>query len=456
MADSGIQFPNDFLWGAATSSYQVEGRGDGRGESIWDVFCRTPGRVYANHNGDVACDQYHRYQEDVRLMHDIGIQAYRFSIAWPRIQPTGQGAVNQKGIDYYRRLAEELLAHNITPVATLYHWDLPAALQDQGGWTERDIVYRFQEYSEICFKQLSDVVSMWITLNEPWCVAALGYGMGQHAPGHRSVPEMVRAIHHLNMAHGLAVQCARGYGEPSVGTTLNIGVPRPATRRPEDVAHADRCADDARMYLWPLFGRGYPQRYVDHLEQQGAPLPLKAGDMEQIAQPLDFLGFNYYMEFVVAHTPPVNTTSAPTHHHAPPSYDPHFQPRWEDTTDMGWNITPTGFYRHLRWIRDEVGDIPLYITENGCAAPDIPTADKRVHDVMRINYLRSHLQQLSRAHADGINVRGYFVWSLLDNFEWGFGYSKRFGIIYCDYTTLERIPKDSYYFYRDCIAGYAE
>ena len=447
-----MNMSKDFLWGVATSSYQVEGAShlDGRGESIWDLFCRTPGKVYNNHNGDVSCDQYHRYPEDIALMHDIGIQAYRFSLSWPRIQPSGSGAANPKGLDYYKRLIDCLLQHNIMPVITLYHWDLPAPLQESGGWAHRDTAYRFREYSEICFKHFAAVVPMWITLNEPFCVAYLGYCTGDHAPGHTSVPEMVAAIHHLNVAHGLAVEAYRGYGAHKIGITLNLAVVRPATNRPKDIEKANRLNDYTRMYLWPLFGKGYPEHYVEYARtKHNAPLPIADNDMAQIAQKIDFLGFNYYFEQITSAT-------APEHEQNIDVWRPHWQSSWEATTEMGWPITPTGLYRHLQWIKNEIGDIPIYITENGCATPDTVSADGRVHDSDRINYIRTHLQQLARAQADGIQVAGYFLWSFIDNFEWGYGYTKRFGIVYCNYATLARIPKDSYYFYRDCIAGYVE
>ena len=440
-----MHFDTDFLWGLATSSYQVEGAAqvDGRGVSIWDTFCRTPGKVYANHNGDVACDQYHRYASDVALMSDIDIRAYRFSIAWPRILPTGSGAVNRKGIDYYRRLAEKLREHAIIPVATLYHWDLPQVLQDAGGWPSRETALRFGDYAEICFRELGDCITHWITINEPWCVAVLGHLQGHHAPGHTSVAETVATIHHLNMAHGIAVSALRATASGEIGTALNCGVVRPATRREADIEAADQSNDETRMYLWPLFGKGYPQRRVEALERAGAPIPLQDGDLEQIAQPIDFVGLNYYMEF--------NTKQADT-----PDEPFNQQPQWERQTAMGWHITPRGIYRHLQWLRAEIGDIPLYITENGCAVDDRLTADGKVHDHERIAFLRAHLHACSDAIADGINLRGYFLWSLIDNLEWGFGYTKRFGIVYCDYQTLARYPKDSYYFYRDVIAGYIE
>lgn len=440
-----MKFPKDFLWGAATASYQVEGatHEDGRGESIWDSFCRTPGKVYNNNNGDVACDQYHRYEEDVEIMHRIGIQAYRFSIAWPRIQPTGSGKKNQKGIDYYLRLSEALIKRGIQPVATLYHWDLPQPLQDGGGWAARDTAYRYQDYAQICFSALSDVIPMWITLNEPLCSALFGYLLGNHAPGHTDLAEMARAVHHLNLGHGLAVEAYRAIGSGQIGTALNLGLLRPATNRPADRAAADLATDESRLYLWPLFGKGYPSRRARRLAEQNAPLPIQNGDLQQIAQPIDFLGFNYYCQLV---------TAAPADQRNPFNA----QPQWEEKSDMGWAISPIGLSRHLHWIKEEIGDIPIYITENGCAVDDHVTYQKEIIDTQRIKYLHAHLSTCADALAAGINLKGYFVWSLLDNFEWGFGYTKRFGIVYVDYRTLKRIPKNSYYFYRDCIAGFVE
>ena len=456
---------NSFLWGVATASYQVEGAVDagGRGKSIWDTFCKTPGKVYANHNGDVACDQYHRYPEDIALMADIGVQAYRFSIAWPRILPTGSGAANQKGLDYYRRLAEGLRGRGVRPVATLYHWDLPQTLQDTGGgWVNRDTALRFADYAEICARALGDVIDMWITLNEPWCVAVMGHLLGYHAPGHTDAQETATVVHHLNLAHGLGVSALRAHGgaDVQIGTTLNLAVTRPATRREEDIEASDIANDDARMYLWPLFGKGYPQREIDMLGERGITLPVVDGDMEKIAQPIDFLGLNYYMEFAkgavrpdAPKTPGQNTDA---HESEIGTLMLDNMPQWEPVTDMGWHITPGGVLRHLRWIKAEIGDIPMYITENGLATQDTLGTDGRVHDPERIAFLRSHLRACRQAIDEGINLRGYFLWSLIDNFEWGFGYTKRFGIVYCDYTTLARYPKDSYYFYRDVIAGYVE
>ncbi len=467
-------FPKDFLWGTATASYQVEGAAqlDGRGLSIWDWFCRQPGQVYNGHNGDIACDQYHRYAEDIQLMSRINVGAYRFSLAWPRIMPEGKGSINQRGLDYYRRLCETLLKENIRPCATLYHWDLPYPLYEAGGgWPARDTAFRFRDYAVVCFEALAQYIPTWFTVNEPFCSAELGYLYGMHAPGHQSLAETSAAIHHLNLAHGLAVQCFREGGyqkeKKEIGAVLNVGVIRPSTSSPKDREAADIMNDGSRMYLWPLFGRGYPKRRLQQLEAQRAPLPIQEGDIAQIAQPIDFLGFNYYCEFNVAYQQALpaseaDSISSTAHQSFPvqPSWESEiamrFQPSWEEHTAMGWPVVPQGIYRHLQWIKNEIGNIPIYITECGCAQKDHLTSKKQIHDSGRISYLQRHLAQCRRALEDGINLKGFFVWSLIDNFEWGFGYTKRFGIVYCDYQSLARYPKDSYYFYRDAIAGYVD
>ena len=469
--ENSASFPKDFLWGTATASYQVEGATqlDERGTSIWDWYCRQPGRVYSGHNGDVACDQYHRYEEDVQLMSRINIDAYRFSLAWPRIMPEGKGKVNQKGLDYYRRLCEALLKNDIRPCATLYHWDLPYSLYEAGGgWPARDTAFRFRDYAAVCFEALAQYIPMWFTINEPFCVAELGYRYGMQAPGHQSLAESSAAIHHLNLAHGLAVQCFREGGyQKEIGIVLNVGIIRPSTSRPKDKETADIMNDGSRMYLWPLLGKGYPERRLQQLEAQKAPLPIQEGDIEQIAKPIDFLGFNYYFEFNVTHqnAPPTskvgNNSSTTTQLLSIPSIwepDPtiRFQPSWEVHTAMGWPVVPGGLYRHLQWIKNEIGNIPIYITECGCAQDDQLTSEKQIHDSGRISYLQRHLAQCRRALRDGINLRGFFVWSLIDNFEWSHGYTKRFGLVYCDYQNQARYPKDSYYFYRDVIAGYVD
>lgn len=446
-----LDFPENFLWGTATASFQVEGAGreDGRGQSIWDTFCRTPGRVYGGDNGEVSCDQYHRYEEDIALMVAAGIKSYRFSIAWPRIIPDGVGTVNPEGIAYYRRLLAALKAAGIEAMATLYHWDLPQALQDRGGWTSRATAEAFAAYAAVCFREFGGEVRNWVTLNEPWCAAYLGYLSGVHAPGLRDPGAAYRAVHHLNLAHGLAVKAFRDAGSPGaggkgrIGIVWNLSTPRPATSRPEDRWAVERAMDrDTRMFTGPVFGAGYPR---DFLSDEGIELPLQSGDLELIAAKIDFVGINYYMEFPVG-----KDESAPGKARS--------QPFWQDTTDMGWPIVPDGLLRQLRWIAAESGGLPLYVTENGCAERDVPVLDqegrRRVHDVRRVDYLRSHLAACSRAIAEGIPLAGYFVWSFIDNFEWSYGYSKRFGIVYCDYANLERVPKDSYYFYRDTIAGF--
>lgn len=459
MADR--QFPEGFLWGVAAASYQVEGaaREDGRGESIWDRFSHTPGNVLHGHTGDVSVDQYHRYPEDVALMRDLGVGAYRFSIAWPRIQPDGSGAFNERGFDYYRRLADELHRTGVKAVATLYHWDLPQALEDAGGWPLRDTAYRFADYAAETTRRLADHVDMWTTLNEAWCSSVLGYGYGAHAPGRRDRSAMWAAGHHLLLAHGLAVQAYRAgggarAGAAAIGITHNLETPHAATRREEDRLAADRAMDlRTRFFLDPILGDAYPERHFAAYPE-ATPPPVQPGDMEVIATPIDFLGLNFYAEPTVAAAPvgaedelrdgvrchPEGFRDVPTHH---------------ERTEMDWPVTPRGLYRHLRWVSDRVaGRVPLYITENGIAVHDELTADgTRCHDERRVAYLRDHIAAALDAIADGVDLRGYFVWSLIDNFEWAWGYSKRFGIVYADYVNQRRIPKDSYYYLRGVISG---
>jgi len=455
---SSAEFPAEFLWGVATASYQVEGavNKDGRGQSIWDTFSRTPGKVRHGHTGDVSVDQYHRYPEDVALMRELGVGAYRYSIAWPRVQPDGSGALNPAGFEYYKRLSDELHRQGLKSVATLYHWDLPQALEDAGGWPQRDTAYRFAEYAAACFAELADHVDMWTTLNEPWCSAVLGYDIGEHAPGHTSKSKGWAAGHHLMLGHGLAVQAYRsmagaaGVGQSGdsgrvvapIGVTHNLETPRPATRHPDDVAAADRGADmRTRFFLDPMLGLPYPERHFAAYPEETPP-PVLDGDMEIIATPVDFLGLNYYFEPVVAADPeqPEGFRVVDSHH---------------ETTDMEWPVTPLGLSRHLRWVWNHIGGrYPLYITENGCAMPDELTPDGlRCHDPQRVQYLQEHFSAALDAVEEGIDLRGYFVWSLLDNFEWSLGYTKRFGIVYADYVNQRRVPKDSYYYLREVISG---
>lgn len=445
MFERRLDFPQDFLWGVATASYQVEGAvaEDGRGESIWDRFSHTPGNVIHGHTGDDACDQYHRYEEDVDLMKELGAHSYRFSVAWPRIQPDGKGAWNEKGFDYYKRLSDALVQRGIRPAATLYHWDLPQPLQDAGGWPARDTAYRFAEYAAKVYEKLSDRISMWITLNEPWCSSILSYLIGEHAPGHQDRREAYRAIHHLLLAHGLALKSFREEGYPgSIGITLNLSTPRPATTRPEDVAAADRGADlQSRMFLDPIMRGTYPQRHLDAYPE--VEMPVEPGDMELIRGKNDFLGLNYYTEDVV---------KADEEHPEGFVSVPQYQP----VTEMAWPVTPAGLYRQLHWVAEQTGgDLPLYVTENGCAVDDeLDESGLRCHDPKRIDYLREHFAACKAAIDEGVPLKGYFLWSFLDNFEWAFGYTKRFGVVYTDYVNQRRIPKDSYYFYREVVAGH--
>ncbi len=436
--------PAEFVWGAATASYQVEGAvgEDGRGPSIWDTFCRTPGRVVLGHTGEVTADQYHRYREDITLMRELGLKRYRFSIAWPRVFPTGSGAPNPKGFDYYNRLIDALLAAGIEPVVTLYHWDLPQALEDAGGWPARDSAYRFGEYAELCYRELGDRVSSWITLNEPFCAAILGYLYGVHAPGERDRPAAYRAVHHLLLGHGLALKAFRdGAYRGDIGITLNTQTPRPATQRDEDRAAAERASDlQTHMFLDPLMGGSYPERHLAAYPE--VQMPVERGDMELIGQPIDFLGLNWYFEEVAA---------------ADADHPEGFRlcRQYQETTEMGWPVVAKGFYRHLRWLEGYTTGMPIYVTENGCAAPDELDRDgTRCHDPRRIAYLREHIAALRDAWRDGVNVKGYYVWSFIDNFEWAYGFTKRFGVVYCDYLDQRRVPKDSFYFYRDVVAGH--
>jgi beta-glucosidase len=439
-----LDFPEDFLWGTATASYQVEGAGHegGRSESIWDTFARKPGAVYGGESGEIACDQYHRYQEDIALMAELGFKSYRFSLAWPRIIPEGTGKVNPQGIAYYRGLCEELHRHGIKACATIYHWDLPQSLQDKGGWTERSITEAFTEYAKVCFAELGDLVDQWITINEPYCIAYLGYYLGVHAPGIRDINQAIKAVHHINLAHGLAVKAYRKTGlNAPIGITWNPSTPRPATARREDKKAAETArALETEVFIYPVLGKGYPELVTKKL---GLVIPVKDGDLETIAQKIDFIGVNYYSESPVAFE-----KKEPFKYGTKPS--------WQDTSDMGWPIVPEGLARQLRWLGSISGGLPLYITENGYARQDEVEKDGRVHDRERIAYLKQHLAVCSELIKAGVNLKGYYAWSFMDNFEWAWGYSKRFGIVHVDYITQKRTPKDSAYFFRDLIAGYGE
>jgi beta-glucosidase len=435
------RFPADFRWGAAVSAYQIEGAvaEDGRGESIWDRFSATPGKVVGGDSGAVACDSYHRYREDVRLMKELGLSAYRFSIAWPRILPEGRGRTNAAGLDFYDKQVDELLAAGIEPFVTLYHWDLPQALEDRGGWPVRETAEAFAEYVEVVAGRLGDRVRNWITQCEPWVVAWLGYGTGEHAPGRKSDADALAAAHHVLLSHGLAADVLRREApESRLGITIDLVAFHPLTDSPEDLAALAR--EDGFRNRWildPVLRGRYPD---DMLERFAPMLPaIEDGDLQTISAPLDFLGVNYYTRSVVrsngADGRPVTVTGDDV-----------------ERTEMGWEVYPDGLYELLLRLRAEYDPPPLYVTENGAAFRD-HRVNGSVHDPKRISYVDRHLDAIARAIEDGVPVHGYFLWSLLDNFEWSFGYSRRFGIVYVDYATLERVPKASYAWYRDFIAS---
>jgi len=431
-------FPSTFVWGTATAAYQVEGAAteDGRGESIWDRFSATPGNVANGDTGAIACDTYHRYAEDIRLMRTLGIGAFRLSVAWPRILPEGRGPVNRAGLDFYDRLVDDLLANGLDPYVTLYHWDLPQALEENGGWPVRDTVDAFTEYTEVVVARLGDRVRHWITQNEPWVISWLGYGLGVHAPGRTSDSDALAAGHHILLAHGRAAEVLRREAPDSeVGIAVDLVPMYPFSDTEADIEAAHR--EDGfrnRWFLDAVLGRGYPE---DMLERYAEILPpIADGDLETIAAPLDFLGINYYTRNVVrAGVGEVATEGA-------------------EHTDMGWEVYPDGLRDLLVRLHAEYELPDLYITENGAAFPDSRN-NGTVRDPRRIAYLGGHLDAVASAIADGVPVRGYFLWSLLDNFEWAFGYSRRFGIVYVDFETLERVPKDSFAWYRDFIAAQA-
>jgi len=419
-------FPEDFIWGSATSSFQIEGATDedGRGESIWDRFCEKPGAISDKTNGKVACDHYHRYKDDVALMSELKLSAYRFSIAWPRIFPNGGGAVNSKGLDFYDRLVDELLSANITPFATLYHWDLPQALEAKNGWVNRDTAHYFVDYTHAVVEKLGDRVASWATLNEPFVSASLGYRTGDHAPGRTSLNDSFAAAHHLLLAHGMAMPVIREHAPNSqAGIVLNFTPSFPYSDSEEDIkANEATDAFENRWYVEPIAGKGYPQRGVELLgwEQK----EIQAGDLETIAAPIDFLGVNYYTR----QTRRAGSTPAP---------------QTLPVTDMGWEIYPQGINELLTTLHQRHQFKQYFITENGAAMPDKADASDNVDDQDRIDYIHDHLQQVHLAMSDGVPVKGYFAWSLFDNFEWAFGYSKRFGIVRVNYDTLERTPKAS-------------
>jgi beta-glucosidase len=453
-----LAFPSGFLWGAATASYQIEGAAteDGRTASIWDTFSHTPGKVVGGDTGDVAVDHYHRYREDVALMAELGLTAYRFSVAWPRVQPGGRGGLNPAGIGFYERLVDELLANGIEPWLTLYHWDLPQELEDAGGWPVRDTATRFAEYAALVHDALGDRVQHWTTFNEPWCSAFLGYGSGVHAPGRQHAPDTLLATHHLLLGHGLAVEAMRASRSDSrLAITLNLYAVSPATSSEADADAARRIDGLAnRIFLDPVLLGRYPDDVVEDLAAVSDFSHVRDGDLKTIAAPLDALGINYYSRHVVGapdpEQPPEPYWRSPSCW--PGSEDVRFVMRGVPVTAMDWEIDAPGLVETLKRVHDQYPELPLYITENGSAFHDEVGPDGAVHDPDRVAYFDQHLRACHQAIADGVPLRGYFAWSLVDNFEWAWGYSRRFGMVYVDYQTQRRIPKSSARWYADVIA----
>jgi beta-glucosidase len=445
MTDSihaSMQFPPNFTWGVATSAFQIEGAfdTDGKGPSIWDTFSHKASNIIDGSNGDIACDHYNRYRDDVALMASLGVDAYRFSMAWARVQPTGKGAWNEKGFDFYERLLDALQEKGIAPHLTLYHWDLPQGLQDDGGWMSRDTAHRFADYAHEVARRFGDRLATIATHNEPWCTANLGYGNGQFAPGVSDKKQAIQVSHHLLLSHGLAMRSMRAAivgksAKPELGIVLNQWTADPATDTEADRRLAAlEWANSIAWFMDPIFKRRYPEL---SLQAHGANAPdVHEGDFDIIAQPIDFLGVNYYRrEVLSAEVPPRKPEGG------------------MGFTDMGWEIYPQGLTELLVQLKQEYPDLPpVYITENGMANPDVIVGNE-VNDAVRTEYVRTHLEALKAAMDQGIDVRGYFLWSLMDNFEWNSGYAKRFGIVYVDYATQQRTLKASALWYRDFVAG---
>lgn len=442
-----VRFPSNFLWGSATSAYQVEGSplADGAGASIWQRFAHTPGLIRDGDHGDIACDHYRRYGEDVKLMRELGMSAYRFSVSWSRILPAGTGQVNPAGLDFYDRLVDALLANGIAPLVTLFHWDLPAALEDRGGWLNPDIAHWFAEYAEVMFRTFDGRVTRWATLNEPWVVSDGGYLHGALAPGHRNLFEAPIASHHLLRAHGAAVQAYRAVGKHQIGIVVNLEPQTAASDTPADRAAANRFdAYMNRQYLDPVFLGRYPEEMQEIF---GAAWPhWPAEDLVLIRQPIDFVGINYYTRSVRRHDDKAWPVHAAVVKQPGATY-----------TETSWEVCPAAFTEILIWVKQRYGDPEMYVMENGAAFFDPPTADAgRVRDPLRVSYLHTHLLALRDAISAGVRLRGYMVWSLLDNLEWSLGFSKRFGIVHVDFSTQVRTPKDSARYYARVIASHGD
>ncbi|ACY97307.1 MULTISPECIES: GH1 family beta-glucosidase [Thermomonospora] len=452
-------FPQDFRWGVATSAYQIEGATaeDGRGRSIWDTFCDTPGAVLGGDTAAEAVDHYHRYREDVALMAELGVNAYRFSLSWPRIQPTGTGPAEQRGLDFYRRLVDALLEAGIEPWVTLYHWDLPQALEDRGGWPERDTALRFAEFAALAHQALGDRVKNWLTINEPWCAAYLGYASGEHAPGRREPAAALEAAHHLLLGHGLALEAMRGQrGDTRIGPAVNLYAVSPAGDAPEDIDAARRIDGlQNRFFLDALLLGRYPEDLLADLAPFDFERCVHDGDLKTIAGRNDLLGINYYTRHTVSGRPgeASQAASSPFSSVSPWVGSEHvrFLGRGRPVTGMGWEIDPEGLREVLDQVHRGYPPVPIYITENGAGYEDAPGPDGTVQDTERIAYLEAHLRVCRQAIADGIPLKGYFTWSLMDNFEWAWGYSRRFGLVYVDYATQRRLPKASAAWYSRVI-----
>jgi beta-glucosidase len=458
-----VHFPPGFVWGTATAAYQIEGSvdADGRGVSIWDTFSHASGRTHNGDTGDVACDHYRRVDDDLDLIARLGVGAYRFSVAWPRIQPDGKGPAVQAGLDFYRRLVDGLRARDVTPVVTLYHWDLPQALEDAGGWTERETSSRFAEYAALVAAALGDQVGQWITLNEPWCSAWAGYGQGRHAPGRRDVRAAVAATHHLLLGHGLAVEALRAESNVPVGITLNLAPTRSASVDPADIAATARADGNLnRLFLDPVFRGHYPPDMVEQYPdlRTGSTLVAEA-DAGVISVPLDFLGVNYYSPHLIADPARLGAARAAGYlvrAHTPDAVDDDLGVAAVGRPDvartgMDWEIEPGALSELLGWVHEGYFQGPIYVTENGAAFCDYVAPDGAVRDPERIAYLDGHVRAVHDAIAAGVDVQGYFLWSLMDNFEWAHGYGKRFGITWIDYATGARTPKASFHWYRQVI-----
>lgn len=437
-------FPKDFLWGAATAAYQIEGaaREDGRGPSIWDQFSHTPGKTVNGDHGDVACDHYHRMGEDLDWMAKLGLNAYRFSVSWSRVLPEGRGKVNEKGLDFYSRLIEGLLQRGITPILTLYHWDLPLALQEKGGWASRDTTDWYAEYADLLFRRLGDRVPYWITHNEPWVAAFMGHLTGEHAPGIQDLPTALTVAHHLLLSHSKAVEAFRANHLPDakIGITNVFTKAYPASGKDEDRQIAllfERLQNG--WFLDPLISGSYPLELIPILASYSDFAFIQEGDMQKMNRPIDFIGVNYYFRNIVRHHP----------EQKPLGFE--ILPPQGELTAMGWEVYPNGILEVLQSLHSLYPDLPILITENGAAYEDQLTPGGKVVDKARIRFLQSHLEKVREAIAQGIPVVGYCLWSLMDNFEWAYGYGKRFGLLYIDYPTLKRIPKESFFWYQSLI-----